>query len=266
VSPVISSGKQFRFPEVDPSCLEGLRHMPYGVPHNRLDFHLLEVPVPTMVWRTTGYGPNAFSLESFVDELAAAAGQDPYAYRKALLQRTPGSERALAVLDRLAAESGWAEKRALGRFMGMALANAFDSYIAQAVEISMPAPDTVDIHRVVSVVDCGRVLDPRNASGSIMGGVVWGLTQCLSSEITFSRGRTEQGNFNTFRILSMPEAPRTEVHFVDSGAAPGGMGELGPITVAPALCNALFAATAKRYRTLPLARHSLYTRYARQFV
>jgi isoquinoline 1-oxidoreductase subunit beta len=266
VSPVISSGKQFRFPEVDPSCLEGVRHMPYGVPHNRLDFHLLEVPVPTMVWRTTGYGPNVFSLECFIDELAAAAGQEPYAYRKALLQRTPGSERARAVLDRVAAEASWPGKRDAGRFMGMALAYAFDSYIAQVVEISMPAPDTVDIHRVVSVVDCGKVLDPRNATAGIMGGVNWGLTQCLSSEITFSRGRVEQGNFNTFRILAMPEAPRTEVHFIDSGAPPGGMGELGPIPVAPALCNALFAATGKRYRTLPLARHSLYTPYARQFV
>ncbi len=266
VSVVISSGKQFRFPEVEPSCVEGLLHMPYGVPHNRLDFHLLEVPVPTMVWRTTGYGPNVFSLECFIDELAAASGQDPYKYRKALLQRTPGSERAQAVLDRAATEAGWPGKREAGRFMGMALASAFDSYIAQVVEISMPAPDTVDIHRVVSVVDCGRVLDPRNATAGIMGGVIWGLTQSLSSEITFARGRVEQGNFNTFRILAMPEAPRAEVHFIDSGAPPGGMGELGPIPVAPALCNALFAATGKRYRTLPLARHSLYTRYARQFV
>jgi isoquinoline 1-oxidoreductase subunit beta len=266
LSAVIPPAARFRYPAVDPSCVEGLREMLYSVPHNRLDFHLLEVPVPTMVWRTTGYGPNLFSLECFIDELAAAAGQDPYTYRKALLQRSAESTRALAVLERVVAEAGWPGKRAEGRYMGLALAHAFNTYIAQVVELSLPAPDTVDIHRVVSVVDCGRVLDPGVATAGVQGGITWGLTQCLSSEITFARGQVEQGNFNTFRLLSLPEAPRTEVHFIDSGAPPGGMGEVGPITVAPALCNALFAATGKRYRTLPLARHGIYTRYARQFV
>jgi isoquinoline 1-oxidoreductase beta subunit len=265
LSAVIGSGKVFRFPEVDPSCVEGLRHMRYALPRARLDLHLLDVPIPTMVWRTTGYGPNVFALECFVDELAHAAGQDPYEYRRALLLAHADNQRALGVLDRVTREAGWTEPRP-GRHQGLAFAHAYDSYIAQVVEISLPAPDTIEIHRVVSAVDCGHVLDPRIASSVIEGGVVWGLSQALISEITFERGRAVQSNFDDYRLLALPETPRTEVHFIDSQAAPGGLGELGPITVTPALCNAIFAATGKRYRTLPLSRHGVYTRYARQFV
>jgi isoquinoline 1-oxidoreductase beta subunit len=265
LSAVIGSGKVFRFPEIDPSCVEGLRHVRYGLPRNRLDLHLLEVPIPTMVWRTTGYGPNVFSLECFIDELAHAAGKDPYEYRRALLLAHVDNQRALDVLDRVVREAGWSEQRQ-GRHHGLAFAHAFDSYIAQVVEISVPAPDTIEIHRVVSAVDCGHVLDPRIATSVIEGGIVWGLTQALISEITFERGRTVQSNFDDYRLLALPEAPRTEVHFIASQAAPGGLGEIGPVTVTPALCNAIFAATGKRYRTLPLSRHGIYTRYARQFV
>jgi isoquinoline 1-oxidoreductase beta subunit len=265
LSAVIGSGKVFRFPEVDPSCVEGLRHLRYGLPRHRLDLHLLEVPIPTMVWRTTGYGPNVFALECFIDELAHAAGKDPYQYRRALLLAHPDNQRALDVLDRVAREAGWSEQRP-GRHRGLAFAHAFDSYIAQVVEISLAAPDTIEIHRVVSAVDCGHVLDPRIAASVIEGGIVWGLTQALISEITFERGRTVQSNFDDYRLLALPETPQTAVHFIDSQAAPGGLGELGPVTVTPALCNAIFAATGKRCRTLPLSRHGIYTRYARQFV
>jgi isoquinoline 1-oxidoreductase beta subunit len=232
---------------------------------HRLDLHLLEVPIPTMVWRTTGYGPNVFALECFIDELAHAAGKDPYQYRRALLLAHPDNQRALDVLDRVAREAGWSEQRP-GRHRGLAFAHAFDSYIAQVVEISLPAPDTIEIQRVVSAVDCGHVLDPRIAASVIEGGIVWGLTQALSSEITFERGRTVQSNFDDYRLLALSETPQTAVHFIDSQAAPGGLGELGPVTVTPALCNAIFAATGKRCRTLPLSRHGIYTRYARQFV
>ena len=275
LSAVVSADIQFHYPKIDPSCVEGLRPMLYGVPANRLDVHMLPVPVPVMVWRTTGYGPNVFSLECFIDDLAHAAGRDPVEYRQALLARPGGhgdSQRALAVLARAVTAAGWPGDRGgrdgggAGRYMGVAVAHAYDSYIAQVVEISLPAPDTIDIHRVVSAVDLGRVLDPGIARAGIEGGVAWGLSQCLSAEITFERGRVAQANFDDYRILALPEMPKTEVHFVDSGAAPGGLGELGPLAVAPALCNALRAATGKRYATLPLSRHGVYTRYAKQFI
>ncbi len=266
LSAVLGSGHVFRYPQADPSCLEGLQHMVYDFGAQKLDMHVLDVPIPTMVWRTTGYGPNLFALEIFIDELAHAAGQDPIAYRRALLSRGKGDSRALAVLERVAREADWDGARAAGRHLGVAAAYAFDTYIAQVVDISLTSDGVLDIHRVISAVDCGRILDPVVGASSIEGGIVWGLTQCLSSEITFAGGRVEQSNFDDFRLLTLPETPDTQVHFIDSGAALGGLGEVGPIPVAPALCNAIFAATGTRYRTLPLSHHGIHTRYARQFV
>ncbi|MEM9191824.1 MAG: molybdopterin cofactor-binding domain-containing protein [Myxococcota bacterium] len=267
LSAVMVNGFQFRHPETeDPSCTEGLKELPYDLGGVHLDFHTLEVPVPTMVWRTTGFGPNVFALESFIDELAAAAEIDPYEYRRRLILRGEGNDRALAVLDRAAEAARWSSSAPAGRHRGIALAYAFETYIAQVVELSISEDKVVDLHKVISAVDCGRVLDPGIARSSIEGGIVWGLNQCFISEISFDRGRVVQSNFDDYKLFALPETPETETYFVESGASLGGMGEVGPIPVTPAVINAIYAATGERYRELPLSKHGIYTRYAKQFV
>jgi isoquinoline 1-oxidoreductase beta subunit len=239
----------------DPSCCEGVLETRYHVPNVRIDFHLLKTTVPTSVLRTTGYGPNVFALESFVDELAHRKGQDPYRYRQELLS---GDARALKVLDLAAAKADWTSVAPPGRYRGIAFCEAFRTLTAHVVEISIPQEGQVRIHRVVCVVDPGTVLDPGISANSIEGGVAWGLSCAFLSEITFEGGRTVESNWHDYQVLRMPAMPPVEVHFVDSGARPlGGVGEVGPVTVLPALANAIFAATGKRYRSLPLSRHGL---------
>jgi isoquinoline 1-oxidoreductase subunit beta len=239
----------------DPSCCEGLLETRYRVPNVRVDFHLLKTGVPTSVLRTTGYGPNVFAVESFVDELAHRKGQDPYQYRRELLA---GDARALNVLDLAAGKSGWTNVAPPGRSRGIAFCEAFRTLTAHVVEISVPRAGEITIHRVVCVVDAGTILDPGISANSIEGGVAWGLSCAFLSEITFERGRTIQSNWHDYQILRMPAMPPVDVHFVDSGARPlGGVGEVGPVTVVPALTNAIFAATGQRYRSLPLSRHGL---------
>jgi isoquinoline 1-oxidoreductase beta subunit len=249
----VSAGP-FPNPKIDPLCVECLEENPYGLAHLQVGFHLLEVPIPTMVLRTTGAGPNLFFREALVDELAHRAGADPYRYRQRMLGRKPGNERLLAVLDLAAEKGGMVSPANDGRFRGIACGFAFGTYFAQVVELSAASDLTIDIHRVVTAVDCGEVLDPRVAAASIAGGVVWGLSHTLVSEITFAAGGVQEGNFDTFRILTLPETPRTETYFIDSHAALGGIGEVGPLGVPGALSNAVFAATGQRLRLLPLRR------------
>jgi isoquinoline 1-oxidoreductase subunit beta len=242
--------------DYDPSCLEGLHGTRYKIANVRVDFHLLKASVPasTSVLRTTGYGPNIFATESFIDELAHHSGKDPYEFRRELLK---DDARALAVLDLAAEKSGWTKPAKPGTFRGMAFTEAFATIICQVVELSVSGSD-VTIHRVFSVIDCGTVLNPNIASNNIEGGVAWGLSAAFKSEITFDRGRTVQSNFHDFQVLRLSEMPPVEVYFVDSGARPlGGTGEVGPVAVIPAVANAIFAATGMRYRSLPLSRHGL---------
>jgi isoquinoline 1-oxidoreductase subunit beta len=242
--------------DYDPSCLEGLHGTRYKIPNVRVDFHLLRVGVPasTSVLRTTGFGPNIFATESFVDELAHRAGKDPYRFRRDLLS---DDRRGLAVLDLAAEKAGWSKEASPGVYRGIAFSEAFQTIICQIVELSVDA-GAVKIHRVVSAVDCGTVLNPNIAANNIEGGVAWGLSAAFKSEITFDRGRVMQSNFHDFQILRLSEMPDVEVHFIDSGARPlGGTGEVGPVTVIPAVTNALFAATGRRFRSLPLRRHGL---------
>jgi isoquinoline 1-oxidoreductase beta subunit len=242
--------------EFDPSCIEGLNETRYKIPNMRVDFKLLKLGIPasTSVLRTTGYGPNIFALESFIDEMAHAAGKDPYQYRRDLLR---DDARALAVLDLAAEKSGWSRDAAHGVHRGIAFADAFGTLICQVVELSVDGSE-VKIHRVVSTADCGTTLNPNIAASNIEGGVAWGLSAAFKSEVTFDHGRTVQSNFHDYEILRLSEMPPVEVYFVESGARPlGGTGEVGPVTVIPAVTNALFAATGQRYRSVPLSRHSL---------
>jgi isoquinoline 1-oxidoreductase beta subunit len=249
---------QFVFPPAvtetnDPSCLEGLMESHYEIPDAKVDFHLLKIGVPTSVLRTTGFGPNVFAVESFLDELAHRAGQDPYTFRRRMLK----DERSLAVLDLAAEKAGWTKPLPPGAGRGIAYAEAFRTHIAHVVELSVKE-DRVSIHRVVCVADCGTALDPEITRSSLEGGTVWGLGAAFESSISFRDGRTVQRNFDGFRIARMDQTPPIEVHIVDSGARPlGGTGEVGPVTLIPAVTNAVFAATGRRFRSLPLSRHGL---------
>jgi isoquinoline 1-oxidoreductase beta subunit len=241
-------------PDFDPSCLEGTLETHYRIPNIKVDFRLLKVPVPTSVLRTTGYGPNLFAMESFVDELANLSGKDPYLYRRDLLG---DNQRALAVLDLAAEKSQWRQPPKAGHFRGIAFCEAFRTFTCHVVEISLEG-SAIRVERVVAVVDAGTTLDPGISANSIEGGVAWGLTCAMKSEITFANGRAVESNFHDYPVVRMCEMPPVEVHFIESGARPlGGVGEVGPVTVIPAFTNALFAATGTRYRSLPLSRYGL---------
>jgi isoquinoline 1-oxidoreductase beta subunit len=238
----------------DPSCVEGTLEWHYKIPHWQVDFHQLKVPLKTSVMRTTGYGPNLFAIESFIDELAARAKKDAWQYRRELLG---DDARSIAVLDLVAEKSGWRQKAAAGHFRGIAFAEAFRTVIAHVVELSVKENE-VTIHKVTCAFDCGIALDPDISKSSMEGGIAWGLTCAFKSEITFSNGAVDQSNFHDYQLLNIAEMPPVEVHFLNSDARLlGGTGEVGPVTVLPAVANALFAATGKRYRSLPLSRHGL---------
>jgi isoquinoline 1-oxidoreductase beta subunit len=238
----------------DPSCVEGTLEWHYKIPHWQVDFHQLKIPVKTSVMRTTGYGPNLFAIESFIDELAVRAKRDAWQYRRDLLG---DDTRCLSVLDLVADKSGWRQKAAEGHFRGIAFAEAFRTVIAHVVELSVKGEE-VTIHKVTCAFDCGIALDPDISRSSMEGGIAWGLTCAFKSEITFSKGAVDQSNFHDYQLLNISEMPPVEVHYLNSDARLlGGTGEVGPVTVLPAVANALFAATGKRYRSLPLSRHGL---------
>ncbi|MGH9874919.1 MAG: molybdopterin cofactor-binding domain-containing protein, partial [Pyrinomonadaceae bacterium] len=213
----------------------------------------LKVGVPTSVLRTTGYGPNIFAVESFIDELAFKAKQDPYDFRRGLLK----DERSLKVLETLVEKSDWNKRSAKGVARGMAYTEAFRTHIAHVVELTVK-DNLVKIHRITCVIDCGVALDPEITKNSIEGGAVWGLGAAFKSTISFKNGRTVESNFNDYQIAQMDETPPIEVHIINSSTRGlGGTGEVGPVTLVPAVANAIFAATGKRYRSLPLSRHGL---------
>ena len=237
----------------DPSCLEGLLETHYQIPHIRVDFKMLHISVPTSVLRTTGYGPNIFAWESFVDELASRKGIDPYQYRRDLLANSP---RSLATLDLVAQKSNWNMPAPKGHYRGMAYADAFGTHIAHVVELSVSKDRQVKIHKVICAADPGTVLDPDITTNSLEGGIAWGLSCAFKSEITFGRGRAVQSNYHDYSIIRMPEMPPVEIHLINSGARPlGGVGEVGPVTLLPAIANAIFAATETRFRSVPLSKH-----------
>lgn len=238
--------------QYDPMSVEGLLDVPYDVPHQRIEQHRLELDVPVSVWRTTGHGANNFVLESFIDELAAAARVDPLQFRRAALAK---DARSLRLLDVLAAKAAWSRPLPSGCGRGIALAKAFGGLAAYAAEV-LAADGEVRIRRIVAVLDVGRTLDPGIATSNVLGGIVWGLS-AMKTAITFERGRAVQSNFDGFDPLHLWETPPCEVHFVDSGATLGGTGELGPVPVQAAVGNAIFNASGRRIRALPLGESAL---------
>jgi isoquinoline 1-oxidoreductase beta subunit len=210
--------------------------------------------IPTGFWRGVGPTHNVFVVESFIDELAAAAKKDPVEYRRALLGKSP---RAKAVLELAAEKAGWGEPLPEGQGRGVSVQFVFGSYVAQVAEVGVAKSGEVRVTRVVCAVDCGVVVNPDTVRAQMEGGIMFGLTAALFSEITLKDGRVEQSNFNDYRMLRINEAPAVEVYLVKSAEAPGGIGEPGTSALAPALTNAIFAATGKRIRRLPVNRVEL---------
>ena len=234
---------------VDRSFVSGLaEEMPYAVPNYRIDYVVRETAVPLGVWRGINYTQNVFYLECFVDEMAHEAGIDPYRYRRRLLRDSP---KDLAVLDAAAAKAGWDTPLPAGLFRGIALSEVCGSYCAQVVEISI-AQGRVRVHRVVSALDCGHVVNPLTVAIQTEGSIVYALSAALYGEITIKNGAAEQSNFDDYRMLHLADMPKVETVLVPSGGFWGGVGEPPVIPLVPALCNAVFAATGKRIRSLPL--------------
>ncbi|RUV63137.1 xanthine dehydrogenase family protein molybdopterin-binding subunit [Mesorhizobium sp. M5C.F.Ca.IN.020.29.1.1] len=235
---------------LDPDTTEGAIDLVYNLPNLHVEYVQVEPPgIPTAFWRGVGPSRNVFATESFIDELAAATNQDPVAYRLALLGNTP---RAKAVLELAAQKAGWGEKLPPGVGRGVSVQNAFATYMAQVAEIEVAKDSTVRVRRVVCAVDCGIVVNPDTVEAQIQGGVMFGITAALYGNITVKNGRVEQTNFDDYQILRMNEAPNVEVHIVQSQELPGGIGEAGTSCIAPAVVNAIFAATGKRLRRLPI--------------
>jgi len=235
---------------LDPDAVEGAAEPPYAFPNIHVDYVRVEPRgIPTAFWRGVGSTHNVFVVESFMDELAHAAKQDPVAYRKTLIGHNP---RALAVLTLAAEKAGWGGPLPSRRGRGVSVQFAFGSYLAQVAEVAVAANGSLKIHRIVCAVDCGMVINPDTIEAQVQGGTLFGLTAALYGAITLKDGRVEQGNFDTYRPLRIDEAPVVETHLVRSSEAPGGIGETATAAVGPAVANAIFAATAKRIRTLPI--------------
>jgi isoquinoline 1-oxidoreductase subunit beta len=235
---------------VDADAVDSSQNQPYQVGAIHVDYVRQEPPgIPTTWWRGVGVTRGTFVVESFIDELAAQAKQDPLAYRLALLEKNP---RARAVLQLAAERSGWGKPLPKGWGHGMALCIGFGSFIAQVVEVSVENEGTVKPTRVWCVVDCGVQVNPDTIRAQMESGIVFGLSAALHGEITIKDGRVEQGNFGDYRVLRIHETPRIEVQLMNSREAPGGIGEPGTSCIMPALTNAIFAATGKRIRKLPV--------------
>jgi isoquinoline 1-oxidoreductase beta subunit len=229
----------------------GADELIYPIPNFHLERVTEDPGIPIAPWRGVGPSQNGFIVESFVDELAHAAGHDPYAFRRHLVAGTP---RLLAVLDRAAEGAGWRSPPPVGRHRGIALWLFADTHVAMVAEISLGEGGAVRVHRVVAAIDCGIVINPDTVEAQTAGNIVYGLTAALYGEITIDRGRVAQSNFHDYRMLGLAEMPEVEVHLVRSDAAPSGVGEAALPAIAPAVCNAIFAATGRRIRRLPIGR------------
>ena len=239
---------------VDPQAVASLHDLPHAIPNVRIEYALRNAHVPVGFWRTVGHSQNPFVRESFMDELASAAGKDPYEYRRALLQRSPND---LGILEATAKAAGWGEPLPSGAYRGIAQTEAYGSYTCAVVELSVDKNGEVAIRRLVLGIDPGYAVNPDNIRAQMQGSAVFMLTAMFWGEITIKDGRAEQSNFHDYRLMRLREMPRVEVVLAPSGGFWGGIGEPGQASIAPAVCNAIFAATGKRIRSLPLKNHGL---------
>jgi isoquinoline 1-oxidoreductase beta subunit len=234
---------------IDPTSVEGAKDIGYEIPNHKMTYALRKTGVPVGFWRSVGSSQNAFFVESFLDEMAHAAGKDPYQFRRALLKNKPG---LLKVLDTAAIASGWGKPLPHGHHRGIAMAESFGSVVAQVLEVSVSKKGEIKVHKVSCAVDCGKYVNPYMIEAQMQSCVAFGLTAALKGKITLKNGRVLQNNFNDYGMLMLREMPKVDVHIIESDRPMGGIGEPGVPPVAPALANAIFAATGKRVRSLPI--------------
>jgi len=232
----------------DPASVEGIDDLAYAIPNLAIESHQINVNVPVQWLRSVGHSHTAFAVECFIDELAGLAQKDPYQFRRDLLSKQP---RYLGVLDLAAQKSGWGKPLPKGTGRGIAVHFAFGSYLAHVAEVSV-IDGKVKVHRMVCAVDCGQYVNPGIISAQIEGAAIFGASAALFQELTFENGRLQQTNFNTFPVMRMNECPVIETYIVESKEKSGGIGEPGVPCAAPAIANALFAATGKRVQRLPI--------------
>jgi isoquinoline 1-oxidoreductase beta subunit len=246
---------------IDGTSVEGSADMPYDVPNVLVDTHNAKAGVPVLWWRSVGHTHTAFAVETFLDDVAKAAGKDPLELRRSLMS-DPKHSRLKRVLELAAEKADWSKPLAAGpagtqRGRGIAAAESFSTLVAQVAEVTVKPDGTFKVDRVVVAVDCGVAVNPDVIKAQMEGGVGFGLGALLHGEITLKDGEVEQSNFHDYVPLRMDEMPNVEVHIVPSTVAPTGVGEPGVPPVGPAVANAIFAATGKRVRELPLTPEKL---------
>ncbi len=234
---------------IDPTSVEGAKDLPYEIPNILVDLHSPENGVPVQWWRSVGYSNTGFAVESFVDELAHAAGKDPYQFRREMLAKHP---RHRGVLDLAAQKAGWGSALPAGRGRGIAMMESYGTFVSQVAEVSMESPGHVRVHRVVCAVDCGSYINPSIVEAQMESAIVFGLSAALYGAITLKDGRVQQSNFNDYPVLRMDAMPVVEVHIMRNRENPGGIGEPGTPLIAPAVANAIFSITGERIRRLPI--------------
>jgi isoquinoline 1-oxidoreductase beta subunit len=236
---------------IDGTSVEGAANIAYAIPNIAVDLSTTKTGVPVLWWRVVGSSHTTFAVEAFIDEAAHAAGQDPFTFRRKLLDQHP---RMKAVLELAADKAGWSAPLPPGKGRGIAVAEAFKTFVAQVAEVSVGKDGQIKVDRVVCAVDCGTPINPDIIAAQMEGGIGFGLGAVLYGAITLKDGRIEQDNFNGYRVLRMNEMPKVEVHIVPSTEPPTGVGEPGVAPLGPAVANAIFAATGKRVHALPLTR------------
>ena len=238
---------------IDPFAIEAAANYPYDVPNVQVDYVQHEIGFDVGYMRSVSHALNCFVVESFMDELANEAKQDPVEFRLGLLAKQPRYREVLKLATR---EANYGSP-AKGHFQGVAVMEGYGTYLAQVAEISVGADGTPKVHRIVCAVDCGQVVNPDIVMAQVEGSIVFGLSSALWGEINVQNGRVSQANFDSYRLMRMNEVPRIDTYLVQSPESPGGVGEPAVALVAPAICNAIYAATGRRLRSLPIARHKL---------
>ena len=234
---------------VDAIALEGIIDMNYQLPNRRVEFVMVNLPIPVGFWRSVGNSVNPFVVESFLDELAAAAGQDPLAFRLGLL---PEGSRPRRLLEFLAGKAAWSSPKPAGRGRGLAVATCFESTVGHVAEVSVDqGTGKITVHKLVGAIDCGTAVYPDAIKAQMQGAAIMGLSAALKERVVFEKGGVKTGNYDDYPLLGMSQLPEVEMHIAASGGKAGGVGEPPVVTVAPAVANAIFDAVGVRLRELP---------------